>query len=202
MLGTVLHWLVETIGTMGYVGIISLMFIESSFIPFPSEVVIPPAGYLIYQSKMSWFGVIASGTAGSVLGALFNYLIAVKVGRPFLARYGKYVGFSEKHLRKGEDFFRRHGHISTFIGRLVIGIRQYISFPAGLCRMNLLKFCFFTAFGAGIWVYILAYIGYFVGDNEERIMQMSRQWAVYLIIGCVVIVTGYIFWHRRKRKHD
>lgn len=195
-----LNWLVDTIGSMGYWGILSLMFIESSFIPFPSELVIPPAGYLIYQTKMTWFGVIASGTAGSVLGALFNYFIAVKLGRPFILRYGKYVGFSEKHFRRGDMFFHKHGHISTFIGRLIIGIRQYISFPAGLCRMNLVKFCFYTAFGAGIWVWILAYIGYLVGDNQDKVMEMSRQWTVYLIIGCIILVILYIFWHRRRRK--
>ena len=198
---TFLNWLVEAIGTMGYSGILFLMFIESTFIPLPSELVIPPAGYLIYQKQMNWIGVIASGTAGSLLGALFNYGIAIYLGRPFILRYGKYFGVSENHFRKGEDFFLRHGNISTFIGRLILGVRHYISFPAGLCRMNLMKFCFYTAFGAGIWVCILAYIGYFVGDNKDRIMEMSRQWTLYIIIGCSLLVALYIFWHRRKRKN-
>jgi len=195
-----LNWLVEAIGTMGYPGILFLMFIESTFIPLPSELVIPPAGYLIYQKQMNWFGVIASGTAGSLLGALFNYGIAIFLGRPFILKYGKYFGVSERHFRKGEDFFLQHGNISTFVGRLILGVRHYISFPAGLCRMNLMKFCFYTAFGAGIWVCILAYIGYFVGDNRERIMEMSRQWTVYIISGCVLLVVLYIFWHKRKQK--
>jgi membrane protein DedA with SNARE-associated domain len=197
---TFLNWLVEAIGTMGYSGILFLMFIESTFIPLPSELVIPPAGYLIYQKQMNWIGVIASGTAGSLLGALFNYGIAIYVGRPFILRYGKYFGVSENHFRKGEDFFLRHGNISTFIGRLILGVRHYISFPAGLCRMNLMKFCFYTAFGAGIWVCILAYIGYFVGDNKDRIMEMSRQWTLYIIIGCSLLVALYIFWYRRKQR--
>jgi membrane protein DedA with SNARE-associated domain len=195
-----LNWLVEAIGTMGYSGILFLMFIESTFIPLPSELVIPPAGYLIYQKQMNWFGVIASGTAGSLLGALFNYGIAIFLGRPFILKYGKYFGVSERHFRKGEDFFLQHGNISTFVGRLILGVRHYISFPAGLCRMNLMKFCFYTAFGAGIWVCILAYIGYFVGDNRERIMEMSRQWTVYIISGCVLLVVLYMFWHKRKQK--
>lgn len=195
-----LNWLVETIGTMGYSGIMFLMFIESTFIPLPSELVIPPAGYLIFQNQMNWFGVIASGTVGSVLGALFNYGIAVYLGRPFILRYGKYFGVSKRHFRKGEEFFLKHGNISTFIGRLILGVRHYISFPAGLCKMNLLKFCFYTAFGAGIWVWILAYIGYFVGNNKDRIMEMSRQWTVYVIIGCIMLIALYIFWHRRKQK--
>lgn len=195
-----LNWLVETIGTVGYPGIVFLMFIESTFIPLPSELVIPPAGYLISQNKMSWAGVILSGTIGSVLGALFNYAIAVFFGRPFILKYGKYFGVSKSHFEKGETFFLKHGHISTFIGRLILGVRHYISFPAGLCRMNLLEFCFYTAFGAGIWVWILAYIGYFVGNNKEQILEVSRQWSVYVIIGCAVLILAYILWHRKKRK--
>ncbi len=197
---TFLNWLVDTIGTMGYVGIIVLMFIESTFIPLPSELVIPPAGYLISQNQMSWLGVIASGTVGSVLGALFNYAIAIYFGRPFILKYGKYFGVSQKHFMKGEDFFIKHGNISTFIGRLILGVRHYISFPAGLAKMGIGKFCFYTALGAGIWVWILAYIGYFVGNNKERIMEVSRQWTIYIILACICLVTIYIYWHKRKKR--
>ncbi|MEW6675359.1 MAG: DedA family protein [Nitrospirota bacterium] len=197
---TFLNWLVDTIGSMGYPGIMFLMFIESTFIPLPSELVIPPAGYLISQKQMSWAGVILSGTVGSVLGALFNYAIAVYLGRPFILKYGKYFGISKRYFAKGENFFLKHGNISTFIGRLILGIRHYISFPAGLARMNLKKFCLYTASGASIWVWVLAYIGYFVGNNRERIMDVSRQWSIYIIIGCALLVAVYILWHKRKQK--
>jgi membrane protein DedA with SNARE-associated domain len=176
------------------------MFIESTFIPLPSELVIPPAGYLISQKQMSWTGVILSGTAGSLLGALFNYAIAVYLGRPLILKYGRYFGISEKRFIKGEHFFLKHGSISTFIGRLILGLRHYISFPAGLARMNLGKFCFYTAFGASIWVLVLAYIGYFVGNNKEKVLEISRQWSLYIIVGCALLVVAYIFWHKRKRK--
>ena len=199
---TFLNWLVEAIVTMGYPGIMVLMFVESTFVPLPSELVIPPAGYLIAQEQMSWVGVIASGTIGSVLGALFNYAIAIYLGRPFILKYGRYFGVSQKHFVKGELFFLRHGNISTFIGRLILGVRHYISFPAGLCRMNVGRFCFYTAFGAGLWVCVLAYIGYFVGNNKEMIMQTSRQWSLYVIGGCVLLVGCYIAWHRRKAKQQ
>lgn len=195
-----LNWLIETVGAMGYSGILVLMFVESTFIPLPSELVIPPAGYLIAQEQMSWAGVIASGTIGSVLGALFNYAIAVYLGRPFIFKYGKYFGVSRTHLVKGEDFFLKHGNISTFTGRLILGVRHYISFPAGLCRMNVGKFCFYTAIGAGTWVCVLAYIGYFVGNNRERIMEVSRRWSLYVIAGCVLLIGVYILWHRRKQR--
>jgi membrane protein DedA with SNARE-associated domain len=195
-----LNWLVDAIGSMGYPGIMVLMFVESTFIPLPSELVVPPAGYLISQDQMSWTGVIVSGTVGSLLGALFNYAIAVYLGRPFILKYGKYFGITEKHFLKGENFFLRHGNISTFIGRLILGVRHYISFPAGLCRMDLGKFCLYTTFGAGLWVVVLAYIGYFVGNNKERLMEVSRQWSLYIIIGCALLVLVYIFWHKRKQK--
>lgn len=199
-LQTFLNWLVYTVGSMGYPGIIFLMFIESTFIPLPSELVIPPAGYLISQNQMSWAGVILSGTLGSLLGALFNYAIAVYLGRPFILKYGKYFGISKNHLMKGEDFFQKHGNISTFVGRLVLGIRHYISFPAGLAKMDLKKFSFYTAFGAGIWVWILASIGYFVGNNRETVMKVSRQWGLYILAGCIVLIAVYIIWHKRKQK--
>ncbi len=199
-LQTFLIWLVDTIGSMGYPGIIVLMFIESTFIPLPSELVIPPAGYLISQNQMSWIGVILSGTAGSSLGALFNYAIAVYLGRPFILRYGKYFGVTQKHFIKGEIFFQKHGNISTFVGRLILGVRHYISFPAGLARMNLKKFYFYSALGAGTWVWVLAYIGYFVGNNREKVIELSRQWGFYILIGCVLLVVAYIFWHKRKQK--
>jgi len=184
---------------MGYPGIFILMFVESTFIPLPSELVIPPAGYLISQSQMGWTGVVLSGTAGSVFGALFNYAIAVFLGRPFILKYGRYFGVSQKHFEKGEKFFLKHGTISTFIGRLILGVRHYISFPAGLWRMHLGKFCFYTAFGAAVWVWILAYIGYFVGNNQEKIMEVSRQWTVYIVIACVLLIVLYMLWHKRKQ---
>ncbi|MBM4128561.1 MAG: DedA family protein [Nitrospira sp.] len=197
---TFLNWLVETIGSMGYPGIVFLMFIESTFIPLPSELVIPPAGYLISQKQMSWTGVILSGTAGSLLGALFNYTIAVYLGRPFILKYGRYFFISEKRFVKGEHFFQKHGSISTFIGRLILGLRHYISFPAGLAKMNLGKFCFYTSFGASIWVLILAYIGYFVGNNKDEVLEVCKQWSLYILVVCVLLVIAYLFWHCRKRK--
>lgn len=202
MLQTFFSWLVDIISGMGYTGIVFLMFIESTFIPLPSELVIPPAGYLISQNQMHWSGVLVSGTVGSLLGALCNYAIAIYFGRPFILKYGKYFGVSKDHFEKGERFFKSHGSISTFIGRLILGIRHYISFPAGLARMDLKKFCFYTSFGAGIWVGILAYIGYLVGNNKELVFAYSKQWSVYIISGCILIVLAYVLWHKNRRSAE
>ncbi len=125
-------WLADTVGQWGYSGIVVLMTLESSFFPFPSEIVIPPAAYLAATGKMNIGLVILYGTLGSLLGAAFNYWLALKFGRPFFERYGRYLLVSQQSLATADRFFARHGHISTFIGRLLPGIRQYISFPAGL----------------------------------------------------------------------
>jgi membrane protein DedA with SNARE-associated domain len=198
MFHQIISWIVATVGQWGYTGIILLMFLESSFFPFPSEVVIAPAGYLASQGQMSLSLVIAAGIAGSVLGACFNYWLAVRWGRPFFIRYGRYFLVSEKALDRSEQFFARHGHISTFVGRLLPGIRQYISLPAGLARMNLPLFVIFTALGAGIWVTILALLGYLIGNNQELISQYLHQVMIAVVLACAALVAGYIVIRRKR----
>lgn len=194
----IIIWIVDTIGRLGYLGIIALMFLESSFFPFPSEVVVPPAGYLASKGEMNIWLVVVCGMLGSILGALFNYVLALWLGRPLLMRYGKYFFLPQERFNKVDDFFYKHGEVSTFVCRLIPGIRQYISFPAGLARMNLMKFCFYTAFGAGIWVAVLAYIGYFVGNNMAMVKQYSHQ-ATLGLITCITIIL-FIYIRRQFRK--
>ncbi len=198
LLGQVVPWLVETIGHMGYPGVIALMFLESSFFPFPSEVVVPPAGYLAATGRMNLLLVIASGIAGSILGAVFNYWISLKFGRPFFQRWGKYFFVTEKTLDRTEVFFRKHGHISTFIGRLIPGIRQLISLPAGVARMRMDLFLFYTTLGSGIWVAILAFVGYWVGNNEDLVMQYLDRATTWMLAACVVLAGLYILRYRAK----
>lgn len=194
------EWLVNTIGQMGYTGIISLMFLESSFFPFPSEVVMPPAGYLAWKGEMSLSLVILSGIAGSILGALFNYWIAVKLGRPFLLRYGKYFFISPESINKADDFFSKHGHISTLVGRLLPVIRQYISLPAGIARMNLGTFTLFTTIGAGAWVIVLTFAGYLLGEHQNLLKEYLHVITLACVAVAVVIAGGYILYMRRKKK--
>jgi membrane protein DedA with SNARE-associated domain len=194
-------WLVDTLGQWGYPGIIMLMTLESSFFPFPSEVVIPPAAYLAASGKMSIAMVILSGTFGSLLGALFNYWIALKFGRPFFEKYGRYLLISRHSLEKADLFFQRHGHISTFIGRLLPGIRQYISLPAGLARMGIFVFSVATALGAGLWVLVLAALGFWFGRNEQLVLQ-NLQWVTLIVVaGCTVIIIFYWYiWRSRSNR--
>lgn len=192
-------WLVQTIGQFGYPGVVGLMFLESSFFPFPSEIVVPPAGYLAWSGEMNLLLVIVSGIAGSMLGALFNYWIAAKWGRPFFEKYGKYFFVSPSTLDKAESFWTKHGHISTFTARLIPVIRQFISLPAGLARMPLGPFCLYTALGSGIWVVILALLGYFIGGNQDLINSELKRISFVLVALCAALVAVYIV--RLKKKH-
>ncbi len=192
-------WLVQTIGVMGYPGIFLLMAMESSVIPIPSELVMPPAGYLAQQGQMSAVIAILCGTAGSLVGAYANYFAAHYLGRPLLLKYGKYVWITEEKFAKVERFFRNHGEVSTFIGRLLPVVRHLISLPAGLAGMNHLKFSLYTLLGAGIWVTVLTYIGYFIGANQELITQYSRQALIGVVIASLVIIYFYVRAHKKKK---
>ncbi|UOD34611.1 DedA family protein [Deferribacteraceae bacterium V6Fe1] len=196
----IVAFIVASIGGMGYIGIVLLMALESSFFPFPSEVVVPPAGYLASQGEMNIFLVILAGILGSILGAFVNYYIAYKYGRNLLITYGKYFFINEEKFKKIESFFINHGEISTFVGRLIPGVRQYISFPAGLAKMNLSKFIFYTALGAGIWVVILAYVGYFIGNNIELIREKLHTITIIIIPFIIIIIMLYIYINKKKKK--
>lgn len=193
-----MDWLVQTIGALGYPGIFLLMAMESSIIPVPSELVMPPAGYLAQQGKMSMTVAILCGTFGSLVGAYANYYAARYLGRPLVLKYGKYVFITEEKFAKVEKFFLKHGEISTFIGRLLPVIRHLISLPAGLAGMNHVKFSLYTLLGAGIWCTVLTFIGYFIGSNQELIMKYSHQAVIAVVIVSCVLVAVYVWWQRRN----
>lgn len=197
MLHDIIDFIVQTVGDWGYIGIFLMMFLESSFFPFPSEVVMIPAGYLAYKGEMNLFLAVLAGIAGSLAGALFNYYLALRFGRKFISKYGKYVLIKEETMQKMEDFFAKHGHISTFSGRLIPAVRQYISLPAGLAKMNLLKFSLYTSLGAGIWVLILALLGYFIGHNQALLSEYLRI-IIIAILGFLGVFA--LFYVRLKLK--
>ncbi len=199
MFSAIIEFIVNTVGELGYLGIVFMMALESSFFPFPSEVVMVPAGYLASKGEMNIFVVIGAGILGSVLGALFNYYLAIKFGRKFILRYGKYFFFDQEKMEKVEKFFQKHGHISTFTGRLIPVVRQYISFPAGLAKMNLSVFNFYTAFGAGIWMAVLALLGYFIGNNEALVKEYLHTILAITLVAVLIIISIYI---RKQKKHD
>jgi membrane protein DedA with SNARE-associated domain len=203
MLTSFFHWLAESVLALGYPGIIVLMAIESSVLPLPSELVMPPAGYLASKGQMNAAWAVAAGTLGSVLGALVNYGLAVVVGEPVLRRYGKWVLVSERSLDRTEAFFRRHGEISTFVGRLLPVIRHLISIPAGMSRMALARFVAFTALGAGLWCGILTYLGWLIGRHGGEVERaigpyVHHTLVFYVLPGTVILVAVYVLWRRRR----
>jgi len=199
--GEINSFLLEKIGNSGYLGIFLLMTIESSFFPFPSEIIMIPSGYLVQQGKLSLFGVILSGTLGSLLGALINYYLAYSLGRNFLIKNKKYFFITEKTFFRAEEFFLKHGYISTFLGRLIPGIRQYISIPAGLSCLDLKLFSLLTCLGAGTWVAILALLGYLLGDNQLLIKKsLSKIILLFLILAGFSILIYVLFNYAKKKK--
>lgn len=194
-----LTWLVDTIGAMGYPGIIILMAMESSVIPVPSELVMAPAGYLAHEGRMNLWVAILCGTIGSLIGSYANYFVSQYLGRPLVIKYGKYVGISAHKFEMVERYFEHHGEISVFVCRLLPVLRHLISIPAGLSRMKHARFATYTALGAGLWMIVLTYIGYFIGKEKELIAEYSHQAVLYAVIFCIVLVIGYILVKRRQR---
>lgn len=199
------QWLIDGVSGAGYLGIAVLMAIESSVLPLPSELIMPPAGYLAARGQMNPWIAIAAGTVGSIVGALINYALAVFLGLPALKRYGRYVLVSERSLDRAQVFFNRHGEIGTLLGRLVPVVRHLISIPAGICRMALGRFILFTGVGAGIWCAVLVYIGWIVGLQtatlDQAMVQTYTHRAVIAVIAAVAVaVAGYVVWRRAQRR--
>lgn len=191
---------------MNYGTITLLMTVESSFIPFPSEVVIPPAAYIASKddSHLNIFLVVLFGTLGALLGAYINYFLALYLGRPILHKFadsklGHVFLLSSAKIQKAEDYFQTHGKTSTFVGRLIPGIRQLISIPAGLAKMNLLPFTLFTFLGAGIWNAILALLGYLAHGQADLIETYSHEIG-YIVIALVAITAVIYIVKQRKKK--
>lgn len=177
-------------------GVFLLMAVESSFIPFPSEIVLIPAGYLASKGDMNLALILTSALGGSMVGAYTNYFLALTLGRKFLLRYGKYFFIKEETLLKMELFFDKHGSISTFIGRLIPGVRQLISVPAGLLKMDLKLFSIYTALGASIWASILMMLGYFIGQNQALIESYLQQ----ITIGVIVLLIVLVWYYYKRQK--
>nr|WP_314783172.1 DedA family protein [uncultured Porphyromonas sp.] len=200
---------------LNYGTIFLLMTIESSFIPFPSEVVVPPAGYLARAGELSSWGVVLASSLGAVAGALINYYLALWLGRPLVYRFvnsrlGHALLLSEAKLIKAEQYFDKKGAVSTFIGRLLPGIRQLISIPAGVAKMPLPAFLFYTLLGAGIWNTILFLMGYFLPsmvpgiDTKEQLVEQvtkySHEIGFTLLLLVALVLAILILKHYLKRR--
>jgi len=206
MLDSFVQWLLDLFRGMGYPGIVVLMAVESSILPLPSELVMPPAGYLAAKGEMNIALAVACGVLGSILGALANYGLALWLGRAFFLRLGKYVLITERALDRSERYFAAHGEISTFLGRMLPVVRHLISIPAGVARMQLGRFVLFTGLGALVWCSILSWIGWFIGRREDVILEVLNREAsryagraVLIVLPVLAAIAAvYIWWYRRR----
>jgi len=206
MLESFVHWLLERFRDLGYPGIVVLMAVESSMLPLPSELVMPPAGYLVAKGEMDFAVVLACGVLGSLLGSLANYGLARWLGRAFFLRLGRYVLITEKGLDRSERYFAAHGEISVFMGRMLPVVRHLISIPAGIARMRLNQFVLFTGLGALVWCTILTWIGWFIGSREDVILEVLDQEArrytgraVLIVVPVLALIAvAYAWWYRRR----
>ncbi len=200
-----------------YLLVLGFMIIESSFIPFPSEVIVPPAAYLACtKHDVNIIAIIALATLGAIIGALINYYLSVWIGRPIVykfanSRIGHACLIDEAKVRHAEEYFDRHGAVSTFVGRLIPAVRQLISIPAGLARMNIGKFVIFTGLGALTWNVVLGGLGYWLGTvvPQEQLYAKVEEYNDYLTyagLALGVVCVGIILWNafrpRPKNTHS
>jgi len=201
MIESIFVWLASLVTSIilkiGYWGVVVLMTIESSFIPFPSEIIVPPAAYLAQQGQFNIYLVIIAGIAGSLLGALINYYLAYTLGRKIIyalagKKFSKFLLINPEKLIQAERYFLKYGNVSTFVGRFVPWIRQLISIPAGFSKMNLKRFIFYTSLGSGIWVIILAVLGYVFGSNQELLAGYYKEISLFFAFLALVIIIGIL----------
>jgi len=189
---------------MNYLSITLLMIIESSFIPFPSEIVIPPAIWKAAGGDLNMPLVIFFATLGAVIGAIVNYVLALWLGRVIVyklveTRLGKLFMLSQRKIENAEVYFNRHGRSSTFIGRLVPGIRQLISIPAGLAKMNFKQFILFTTLGSALWNIILAVLSYSLYTQQDMLKEYMSELS-YALLAAGILFVVYLIWKYRKKK--
>jgi len=202
MLITLVNILLQFAHEIGYWGVVFLMAIESSFIPFPSEIVIPPAAYLAAQGSFNIWLVVGAGVLGSLIGALINYFLAFYLGRPLIYRliktkWAKFLLLKPEQLEKSEKLFFDYSRSSTFFGRLVPVVRQLISLAAGFAKMPLSIFILYTFLGSALWTAVLAALGYFFGANEELWKKYYTEISWGLVIFAFIFFS-YLIYKRRK----
>jgi len=190
----------DLISGIGYPGIFLCMVIEGIITPIPSEIIMPFAGFLASQGRFDIFLVILIGTTGATIGSTGAYYIGYSLGRPFLLRHGRIFRLRGEHLRKAELWFGKYGDISIFIGHSIPGTRSFISFPAGIGKMRLRNFIFFTFCGATVWNSVLTIAGFYLGERWVDLTLTFEYLDVLVIIAVIILIIGYFYWKRRRKE--
>ena len=200
LLKPLIEFITLFIGQLGYSGIFFLMILESALIPIPSEIIMPFSGFLSSTGRLDPFLVTLSGSLGNVVGSVLTYYLGIKAGRKVILKYGKYILFRKEHLEITENLFRRYGDKISFAGRLLPGIRTYVSLPAGIGKTDFKKFVIYSFAGSLVWNSMLVYVGMNLGRNWKNIDKYS----VYLDVAAVLSVAIFIVWfvYKTKRKSN
>ncbi|MDN5363223.1 MAG: hypothetical protein PWQ91_284 [Eubacteriales bacterium] len=193
----ILAVVVQYIAAMGYWGVGIGMAIESACIPLPSEVILPLGGYLAYRGDITFWGAVMAGTIGGTTGSIIAYAIGYFGGRPLLEKYGRYMFIKQKELELADRWFQRHGEATVFWTRLMPVVRTFISLPAGIARMNFLRFVIYTFLGSLPWSILPVYLGYKMGENWPLIRQWFHK-LDYVIIAALVVLVAWFFYRRRR----
>src|SRR4051794_1027277 len=190
ILRPLVEFITSVISSLGYGGIFFLMILESALIPIPSEIIMPFSGFLVSTGKLGSVAVILAGSLGNLVGSVITYYLGIRLGRAFLIKYGKYILFRVHHLVWTEQLFQKYGDKISFVGRLLPGVRTYVSLPAGIGKSNFIKFVVYTLVGSIIWNSLLTYAGIQLGRSWQHIDNYSG----YLDIIAVVAITVFIVW--------
>jgi membrane protein DedA with SNARE-associated domain len=200
ILRPIVEVITSIITTMSYPGIFFLMILESALIPIPSEIIMPFSGFLASTGKLNYIGVVLAGSFGNLVGSILTYYLGINVGRKVILKYGKYIFFKKEHLELTENLFNKYGDRVSFVGRLLPGIRTYVSLPAGIGKTKFTKFVIYTLAGSLIWNSMLTYVGMKLGSNWKNIDKYS----IYLDIAAVLAIAVFLIWFiyttRRKSK--
>jgi membrane protein DedA with SNARE-associated domain len=195
-------WVINLISQLGYFGIIIAMGIESACIPLPSEIIMPFSGYLVFAGRFSLWGVSVAGAFGCVVGSAVAYFAGIWGGRPFILKCGRYVLVSPKHLATADRWFERYGDWAIFFSRLLPVIRTFISLPAGIARMNFVKFIIYTFLGSLPWCFALAYVGKVLGENWMSIRGYFHQADIVIVMLIVAGIVYFLYRHFKPEKKN
>jgi membrane protein DedA with SNARE-associated domain len=196
------EWITGFVEAIGYPGIFLLMVVEGILTPIPSEFIMPFAGYLAARGVLNPIAVILVGTAGAAVGNVVAYHIGMRVGRPVIARWGRFIALGEEDLEWAESWFRRYGNVGVLLGHAIPGVRSIISFPAGIGRMGFRSFAVLSTAGAAIWNTVLVVAGYYLLDRWTMVAETTENVDVYVVAGVLTVIVGYVYyrkWRRRRR---
>lgn len=194
-----MHEVTAFIASLGYWGIALGMAIESANIPLPSEFILPFGGYLVSTGQLNFVGAAMAGTLGGLGGSIVSYYIGYRGGRPFLRKYGRYFGFSEKHFLQAEEWFARYGEATVFFTRLMPVVRTFISLPAGISGMSFYKFVIYSFLGSLPWCFFLTYLGLKLGENWLALKPWFHRMDIIILAGILVLLAWWLIKRRRSK---